>query len=92
MHSSMFYFNNYVSKLRKFQMICKVSQYHGSSHLDATFEAKLWVMFGLIHIPNSVSLDKSNTLFYLFFAFIFVRDILCLKLNVAAALVRSSAG
>ena len=31
-------------------------------------------------IPNSVSLDKYNTIF----AFIFVRSILCLKLNVSA--------
>ena len=41
---------------------------------------------------SSVSLDASNTLFYLFFAFIFVRAILRLNLNVAAVLVRSSAG
>ena len=40
--------------------------------------------------PNSVSLDKSNT-FFIFFAFIFVRVNLCLKLNVAAVMVRSSA-
>ena len=42
-------------------------------------------------IPNSVSLDKFNT-FFISFAFIFVCAILCSKVNVAAVLVRSSAG
>ena len=60
--------------------------------LDVTFGRLVVLEVVRSRVPNSVSLDKSNTLFYLFFAFIFVRDILCLSLNVAAVLVRSSAG
>ena len=48
-------------------------------------------MVVLSHISNNVSLDKSNTFLYLLRLFI-VRAILCLKVNVAAVLVRSSAG
>ena len=42
-------------------------------------------------MPNSVNVDKLNTLFNLLLRLFFVRAISCLKLNLAADLVRCGA-